>query len=177
VEPRTSTPEEQFLAQNAEGHRLVRLLNVGENGLTELPALTHARVIARHEQKVRLVFDRRKQTWQLPGGGLEAGESARACAARELHEESGNECVPARLHFSAAFELLLQPTRFTPNVHLQYGALFEAAVPHIAPFIPNEEIAATLWWDGGPLSHTLDAIDHKLIELSQHQLIELSAAP
>jgi len=159
-----SAPE--FLAQNQEGHRLVRLLDVLESQLTDLPSLTHARVIARHEEKLLLVFDRHKQSWQLPGGAIEAGESARACAARELREESGHDRDPSRLRFISAFELLLQPTRFIPNVHLQYGALFEATVQHIAAFIPNEEIAATLWWDGGALSHHLDAIDRKLIELS-----------
>jgi 8-oxo-dGTP diphosphatase len=155
-----------MLAENQEGHALVSVLRVSEQELGALPELTHARVIARHDDKVLLVFDRRDQRWQLAGGAIEAKETARACAARELHEESSNDCDPAELRFLFAFELLLGPTRFNSEPHRELGALYEVDIRHIASFIPDEEIGATLWWNGSELSHELDGIDRKLIELA-----------
>jgi 8-oxo-dGTP diphosphatase len=155
-----------MLAVNQTGHALARVLRVPEQELGTLAGLTHAKVIARHDDKVLLVFDRHDQRWQLAGGAIEAKESARECAARELHEESSNECSPAELRFLYAFELLVGPTRFNPETHTEFGALFEVDIRLIASFIPDEEIGATLWWNGSELSHELDGIDRKLIELA-----------
>ena len=35
--------------------------------------------------------------WQLPGGGLEPGESLSECARREAHEETGLDVAPQRI--------------------------------------------------------------------------------
>jgi 8-oxo-dGTP diphosphatase len=153
-----------MLAVNQDGHALVGLFTVPEDELPKLDGLTHARVVARHEDKVLLVFDRHDQRWQLAGGGIERAESARECAVRELREESSNDCAAADLRYLGAFELHVAPTPLNPEAHVEYGALFEVDVPLIAAFLPNDEIGATLWWNGSELSHELDAIDLKLIE-------------
>ncbi|RYZ02350.1 MAG: NUDIX domain-containing protein [Myxococcales bacterium] len=156
-----------MLAENQEGHRLVRLLDGAEGELPGLGNLTHARLVARHDERVLLVFDRRTQRWQLPGGAIEAGETARVCAARELREESSNECSPDSLRFLFGFELFLYGTRFDQHPRTELGALFEVPIHHLASFIPTEEIGATLWWSGSELSHELDGIDAQLIQLAR----------
>lgn len=156
-----------MLAENQEGHRLVRLLDGVEGELAGRGNLTHARLVARHDDKVLLVFDRRTQRWQLPGGAIEPGETARACAARELREESSNECDPGAQRFLFGFELFLYGTRFDPDPRSELGALFEVPIHHLASFIPTEEIGATLWWSGSELSHELDGIDRQLIQLAR----------
>ena len=154
------------LAENQDGHALMSVLRVQEPEQGSLPGLTHARVVARHDDKVLLVFSRREQRWQLAGGAIEPNESARHCAARELLEESSNDCSAADLRFLCVFELRVGPTRFNPETHTELGALYEVDIRHIASFIPNEEIGGTLWWSGSELSHELDGIDRKLIELA-----------
>ena len=156
-----------MLAENQEGHRLVRLLDLAEESLPSVGNLTHAKVIARHDERVLLVFDRRSQRWQLPGGGIEPQESARACAARELREESSHECAPQTLHYLFSYELFLYGTRFNADPRAEVGALFEVPIHHVASFIPTEEIGATLWWSGSELSHELDGIDRHLIQLAR----------
>jgi 8-oxo-dGTP diphosphatase len=156
-----------MLAENQDGHRLVRLLETNEASLTGVENLTHAKLVARHDERVLLVFDRRSQRWQLPGGALEAGESPRACAVRELREESSHECDEAAPRFVFSFELFLYGTRFDQHPRSEVGALFEVPIHHVASFIPTEEIGATLWWSGSELSHELDGIDRQLIELAR----------
>lgn len=145
----------------------MRLLDGKEDGLGELGNLTNARVVARHDDKVLLVFDRHSQRWQLPGGAIEPGETARACAQRELREETSNECELSALRFLFTFELFLYGTRFDQHPRTELGALFEVPIHHLATFLPNEEIGATLWWSGSELSHELDGIDRHLIELAR----------
>lgn len=156
-----------MLAENQDGHRLVRLLETNETSLTGIENLTHAKLVARHDEKVLLVFDRRTQRWQLPGGALEEAESARACAVRELREESSNECDESALRFLFSYELFLYGTRFDQHPRSEVGALFEVPIHHLASFIPTEEIGATLWWSGSELSHELDGIDQQLIALAR----------
>ncbi|MBT0768408.1 NUDIX hydrolase [Kineosporia sp. J2-2] len=49
------------------------------------------------EQRVLLVEPVYQDTWLLPGGIVEAGESPRAGAFREVHEELGLRMEPGRL--------------------------------------------------------------------------------
>ena len=48
-------------------------------------------LIAKTPDGVVLVFNRWRHVWELPGGLIDAGESARDCAAREFREEAGGQ--------------------------------------------------------------------------------------
>jgi 8-oxo-dGTP diphosphatase len=154
-----------MLAENQEGHRLLRFVPVAEQDLSDLTGLSHTRVVARYANKVLLVFERDAHRWELAGGAMNPGEKPRVCAARELREESSNDCRPEQLRFVGVFEVLLAPSRVSTEPHTEYGALYEVELERVAAFIPTDEISATLWWDGSELSHELDAIDRKLVEL------------
>jgi 8-oxo-dGTP diphosphatase len=49
------------------------------------------------DDRILLVEPTYKPHWELPGGVVEAGESPRAAAAREITEELGLSVVPGRL--------------------------------------------------------------------------------
>ena len=68
---------------------LLDVMDLDERALDTLEPLTHAVVVARRDGRTLLVFNRRKQHWELPGGWIDPGETPRAGAARELWEESG----------------------------------------------------------------------------------------
>lgn len=92
-------------------------------------------------QQLLLVFDRFRRQWELPGGGIDPGETPRQAAIRELREESGLDLPNLTLAGYAHFRLTTPPRQ-------EYAAVYTAEVPgpH-QDFVPNDEISAICWWD------------------------------
>jgi len=156
-----------MLIEDKQGNQLLELMALGEDELSGVMPLTHALVVARRGGDNLLVFNRYRQYWELAGGLIDAGEEPRACAVRELREESGLVCDPSALQFVGAMKFLLQPSRFNSAIHLEYGALYLAEVPEqLARFVPNEEISKVCWWDGSQPIGEISVIDRHLVELA-----------
>jgi 8-oxo-dGTP diphosphatase len=154
-----------MLIEDGKGNQLLALIAMEEADLSTLEPLTHALVIARHRGQNVLVFDRWRQQWELAGGTIDAGETPRDCAARELHEETGLVCDARALRFVGATKTIHPPNRLFADIHVEYGALFTAAIAELVPFVANEEIADRRLWDGHEPIDGLAPIDRKLIEL------------
>jgi 8-oxo-dGTP diphosphatase len=152
-----------MLVENERGDRLLEIIRCDEPELSAFAPLPLALLVVRHAGKKLLVFNRDKQSWELPGGMIEAGESARSCAIRETLEESGVSCASQLLGLVGVMKFLLQPSRFNPAERLEYGALFRCDVESTAStFVPNEEISQVCWWDGTQSIGPIDAIDEWL---------------
>ena len=91
--------------QDAHGTELLEFAQLPERDLARLQPLTHAVVVARHADRTLLVFNRFKQHWELPGGRIDAGEAPRACAVRELDEESAVTCSAGDLQCAGALKI------------------------------------------------------------------------
>jgi len=115
-----------------------------------------ALVAAIHEGRCLLVFDRRRQEWELPGGMLEQGETPRQAAEREFVEETG-QATPALVFCGLAlFEL-------APDRRLEYAAVFRADLDAITAFEPNDEVAATGMWDPSTDVDHLSVLDADIV--------------
>lgn len=93
-----------------------------------------------HGEKLLLVHERHRRCWELPGGGIEPGETPAEAAVRELREESGQVADgPGGLRFVGFARTAL------PDRPVLYGALFTGETTAPRPFTPNEEISALRW--------------------------------
>ncbi|WP_338320278.1 NUDIX domain-containing protein [Streptomyces lonarensis] len=144
------------------GMRLLAFTRVAEAHPPSDHELTYAIVAARHEGRLLLVRERTRGCWELPGGGIDPGETARVAAARELWEEADQRVAPSALRFEGFARTAL------PDHLTRYGALFSAEITDPAPFTPNEEISGITWWDGGdaPAGGPLQTVDLYLAELT-----------
>lgn len=122
------------------GNELVEFLPPGTHLDPAIP-LTFTQVVATYHGASLLVYVAHRNQWETPGGGIEPGEPVEACAARELWEESGQ--VAETLTFSNWFRV-----RFPEDSREEYGALFTATLSELRPFLPNDETARIMLWNG-----------------------------
>jgi 8-oxo-dGTP diphosphatase len=112
--------------------RFVALYEVPESECATVAEPAFAVVLARSAKGVVLVFNRYRKVWELPGGLIDAGETARDCASRELVEESG--CVARNLEWLG----LVEVEDGSPH----FGAVFACEVDVVPEGISSDEIGA-----------------------------------
>ncbi|MET7637775.1 NUDIX domain-containing protein [Streptomyces sp. NPDC005438] len=116
-----------------------------------------------HRGRALMVHVRARGCWELPGGGIEEGESERRAAVRELYEETGQGLATGDLRFVGYAR-----THRVRTGSLLYGALYTATLTSeaIREFTPHEEIADTHWYAPGeplpPTARSRSLDDHLL---------------
>jgi 8-oxo-dGTP diphosphatase len=143
--------------ENERGERLLSIKEVDEAVAEALP-VTFAVVIGRHISGYLLVRNTQRDIWELPGGFIDAGESARQCATRELEEESGQHV--ANLRWRAALEIEVQCATTTRTI---YGAMYCADIDTPDLFVGNGEIDSIGFWSTSGLPTEVSAIDKALL--------------
>ena len=140
--------------KNERGERLISINQIDEAIAMTFP-ITFSLVIARSEAGYLLVRNRARNVWELPGGFIDAGESPRLCAARELEEESGQSVVCLR--WCAVLEIA------RPSTGTSYGALYCGDIAASARFTSNAEIESVGFWPESELPPDTSNIDRALV--------------
>jgi 8-oxo-dGTP pyrophosphatase MutT (NUDIX family) len=134
-------PAARPLAVDDRGNALTAFSRLAEEEVPGDAPLPLALVALWHGDRVLMVFDRHRRSWELPGGMIEQGESPRQAGLRELLEETGQPPEePLQFVGYARFTL-------APDQRAEYGALFSSRSTEVRDFQPNEEIEAVCWWD------------------------------
>ncbi|EST37994.1 hypothetical protein N566_09935 [Streptomycetaceae bacterium MP113-05] len=159
----TGPPATGPLATGPLGMELLSFHQEPENTQFDDARIGYALVVLWHEARVLMVLERDRDCWEVPGGGIDPGETPRQAAVRELHEETGQHIDPADLRFVG-----FACTRL-PNRNVLYGALYTGGVVARQPFTPNAEISRLCWRAEGEAlpGGRVQTVDEYLITLCE----------
>jgi 8-oxo-dGTP diphosphatase len=150
-----------FPVEQADGCALRRFEPASDADLVRLDPsipLPAALVVVWHAGECLLVFNRYRQAWELPGGIIDPGESARDAAVRELWEESGQRADG--IHLAGVAEVWYAPAR-----RREHLAIYRGTAADRAPFVENDEMTQSLWWNPVDPLDGLQEIDEALVRL------------
>lgn len=123
-------------------------------------AFKYAVIAARYKDKWVYVRHRSRDTWEIPGGHLEPGESAAAAARRELFEETG----------ATDFDLIpLGPYYVERNLDSAYGMLYLAHIHNLSD-LPAMEIAEIMYSNTLPQPLTYPDIQPLLYDIASRAI-------
>jgi 8-oxo-dGTP pyrophosphatase MutT (NUDIX family) len=133
---------------------MVALHEVSEAECARVAVPTFSAVIARSAGGAVLVFNLHRKVWELPGGWIDAGESPREAAMRELLEEAG--CTGKNFRWLGLVEIFDRAPCF--------GGLFSCEVDHVPASVQNEEIGGIAYWRRDAAPHPLGTTDAALLD-------------
>ncbi|MTI58343.1 MAG: NUDIX domain-containing protein [Geosporobacter ferrireducens] len=131
------------------------VVNFHEIGSIKEARLKFVVIPARYKNKWIFVRHKNRETWEMPGGHIEAGECIIEAARRELFEESG------------AVEFEVEPLcdySVSREDITTYGRLFISNVTKLGP-LPETEIGEVRLFDDIPESLTYPAIQGLLFKV------------
>lgn len=131
----------------------------------ELP--TYALVTLWRGDQLLLVRVRKRETWELPGGSVEAGESPRETAVRELWEETGLRVAAGALRLAGHARTALGSPQRVLTGALYTGEVAPEDAHATTAAVPNEEISEVRWWDGAEPLPQLQTVDTYLAALTR----------
>jgi 8-oxo-dGTP diphosphatase len=112
-----------------------------------------ALTVARGPDGIVLVFNRYRKVWELPGGFIDAGESARDSARRELAEEAG--CLAGPLEWLGIVEV--------EDDRRRCGAVFGCDVATVPAVVRNTEVDGIAAWTPASAPQPLSPSDGALL--------------
>ena len=121
--------EDLYICKDENGNALISIENMDESLLTKNPLLTHCLAIVKIGNDYLLGWNKWRQRYEIFGGCIENGESARECINRECYEELGIQ--DADMHYIGAMKFLLKPDYFSSDERIEYGGLYGVALNDI----------------------------------------------
>lgn len=148
-----------MLAKNKSGWILLEHLNIKEEEIVNYENVTGAFAIVTVDGQFLIGYNKWRQQWEFPGGGIEPGETAREAAMRELFEETHQRAT------ELVFQGISRMQR--PNGTLCYQAVFVGKVEKLETFVTTDEdeMSEIMRWD---LKQDIGYVDECDVELVKY---------
>ena len=147
------------IAKNKCGWTLLEYIHINEKDIKKYHNVTGSYAIVRFNDKFIVGYNKWRDQWEFPAGGIDDGETARQAAIRELYEETHQTLT--ELDFKGLFKVM------DSNGVIKYQAVFMGILTKLLPFIPKEddEMKEIHLWDMNEEIGYIDECDKKIVEI------------
>ena len=116
-----------YICRDQDGNLLISIDEVDEEALSRDPLFTHCLAVVKVGNDYLLNRNKWRNRYEIFGGCVEKGESARECIVRECFEELG--FVSSDITYLGAMKILLKPDYFSKSERIESGGLYGITLP------------------------------------------------
>ena len=159
---------ENLICKDSDGNIFISVEKVDESKLSENQDLTHCLAIVKIGSDHILGFNKWRNRYEIFGGCIEKGESARECIIRECSEELGLNSF--EIVYLGAMKLLLMPDYFSSTERIEFGGLYGITLPNMNTnelfnkIKDKQEITKLALYSEVKSKEPIAEIDEKLLE-------------
>lgn len=157
-----------WICKDRDGNVFVSFEQPEENTLSGNPLLTHCLAVVKTGDDYLLGWNKWRNRYEIFGGCLEKGETARECILRECSEELGLASLDAE--YLGVMEFRLKPDYFSADERTEFGGLYGIRLPGLnideiyAKVKDKEEIKKLALYSQVKNKEPIAQIDEKLLE-------------
>lgn len=159
---------DSYICKDDDGNVFISIESIDEVLLSENPLLTHCLAVVKIGDDYLLGWNKWRNRYEIFGGCIENGESARECIIRECYEELGIQ--DADVVFLGSMKFLMKPDYFSPNERIEYGGLYGITMSSVSvediysQIKDKDEIAKIALYSQIKNKEPIALIDEKLLD-------------
>ena len=161
------TKSDSYICKDADGNLFLSFEQYDETALSANPLLTHCLAVVKTGEDYLLGWNQWRNRYEIFGGCIEKGETARDCIIRECKEELG--LASFDVIYLGAMKFLMKPNYFSPNERIELGGLYGIRLPDLNPdhiykrIKDKEEIKKLARYSQVKNKEPISLIDEKLL--------------
>lgn len=159
---------DSYICKDDDGNVFISLESISEVILSENQLLTHCLAVVKIGNDYLLGWNKWRNRYEIFGGCIESGETARECIIRECYEELGIHDV--NIVYIGAMKYLMQPDYFSSNERIEYGGLYGITLSNVSiediysQIKDKDEITKLALYSQIKNSEPIALIDEKLLD-------------
>ena len=161
------TDNTDFICRDSAGNTLEAIEKISEEELSAKPSFTHCLAVVKVGEEYLLGLNGWRKRYEIFGGCVERGETARRCILRECSEELGFDA--SDITYLGAMRLKLKPDYFSQEERVEYGGLYGITLPNMpldvlyARVADKDEITRLAFYSDIKGREPISEIDESLI--------------
>lgn len=161
-------PEKNYICRDQDGNMLLSIEKMSEDELSESHSFTHCLAVVKVGDEYLLGHNKWRNRYEVFGGCMEKGESARTCILRECNEEFG--FASPDITYIGTMRFLLKPDYFSKEEREELGGLYGISLPNTSledlyrRIKDKDEITELKFYSQVKGQEPIALIDEKLLE-------------